>query len=194
MARQLQRTDGERDGKPLPFKLVPDVGAHSVVDVVESGVITHVKLDLVNDGGLAEIDQEDFHWRMSQDSVGARSRAGQHVLYQIGRHPILEPDTDTHSVDFSRIMEIDDRLFNDLVVWNVEIDGVVRAQPGRGPVNLHHFSETLAELQPVAQARGPVNWKRHAGHDPAEKILTGKTENDRGPPGAGQQPGQPTLG
>ena len=130
MALQLQRPDRERDGEPLPFKLVPNVGAHSVVDLVDSGVITHVKLDLVNDGVLAEIDQKDFYRRMSQDSVGARSRAGQHVLYQIGRHPILEPDTDTHSVDFSRIMEIDDRLLDDFVVWNVEIDGIVRAQPG----------------------------------------------------------------
>src|SRR5437667_12159446 len=130
MALQLQRPDRERDGEPLPFKLVPNVGAHSVVDLVDSGVITRVKLDLVNDGVFAEIDQEDFHSRMHQDSVGARSRAGQHVLYQIGRHPILEPDTDTHSVDFSRIMEIEDRLFNDLVIWNVEIECVVRAQPG----------------------------------------------------------------
>src|SRR4029077_17969371 len=112
MALYLQLANGERDAKPLPFKLVPDVGAHSVVDLVDSGVITHVKLDLVNDGVLAEIDQKDFYRRMSQDSVGARSRAGQHVLYQIGRYPILKPDTDTHSVDFSRIMKIDDRLFN----------------------------------------------------------------------------------
>src|SRR6266478_3286476 len=151
MALQLQRTDGERDGEPLPLKLVPNVGAHSVVDLVDSGVITHVKLDLVCRLLLEKKNQKDLYRRMSQDSVGARSRAGQYVLYQIGRHPILEPDTDTHSVDFSRVMEIDDRLFNDLVVWNVEINGIVRAQPGRAPVDLHHFGEALAELHPVNQ-------------------------------------------
>src|SRR5437667_12039530 len=125
MALQLQRPDRERDGEPLPFKLVPNVGAHSVVDLVDSGVITHVKLDLVNDGVFAEIDQEDFHRWMSQDSVGARSRADQHVLYQIRRHAILEPDTDTHSVDFSRKLDIDYRMHNDLVGWSVEVDGSV---------------------------------------------------------------------
>src|ERR1700730_5536564 len=70
----LKLANRERNGQPWPFKLVPHVGANSVVDLVDSGVITHVKLDLVNDGGLAEINQEDFHWRMNQDSVCARRR------------------------------------------------------------------------------------------------------------------------
>src|SRR5437660_10748768 len=128
MALQLQRTNGERDGEPLPLKLVPNVGAHSVVDLVDSGVITHVKLDLVIDGVLAEIDQKDFYRRLSQDSVGARSRAGQYVLYQIRRHPILEPDTETHREAFRRVMDIEDRLFDNLVDRNVELGGNVRAK------------------------------------------------------------------
>src|SRR5436853_7291123 len=99
MALQLQRTNGERDGEPLPLKLVPNVGAHSVVDLVDSGVITHVKLDLVNDGLLAEIDQNDFYRRMSQDSVGAQTRDAQYVRHQLGRPPNLDHDTHTRSDD-----------------------------------------------------------------------------------------------
>ncbi len=47
---------------------------------------------------------------------------------------------------FGRVMEIDDGGANDLVVRDVEIDVVVGAEPGGTPVDLHHFSEAVADL------------------------------------------------
>ena len=55
------------------------------------------------------------------------------------------------------VMKVDDRLPDDLVVGNVEINGVIGAQTGGAPVDLHHFGEAIADLQPVADLVGPAD-------------------------------------
>jgi hypothetical protein len=54
-------------------------------------------------------------------------------------------------------MEIDDLVAHHLVVWDIEINVIVRAQPGGTPVDLTHFRVGLADLQPVADLVGPID-------------------------------------
>ncbi len=84
-------------------------------------------------------------------------------------------------------MEIDDLVANHLVIRDVEINVVIRTQPRRTPVNLHHFGKALAHLQPVADFVGPVNLDRYAANDPSEQILPSKTDDDRNDAGAREQ-------
>ena len=84
-------------------------------------------------------------------------------------------------------MQIDDRLPDDLVIRNVEINVVVGAQAGGAPVDLHDFGEAIAHLQPVAHFVGPADLQRDAGNNSAEKILSGKAEDDGRDAGAGEK-------
>jgi hypothetical protein len=83
-------------------------------------------------------------------------------------------------------MEIDDRVANHLVVWDVEINGVIGAQPGGAPVNFHHFGKALAHLQPVADLVGPIQLDRYAGDNPGKETLPGKSEDNRDDPRASE--------
>ena len=49
-------------------------------------------------------------------------------------------------MDLGRIMQINDGALDDFVVRNVEVNAVVRAQPRRAPVDLHHFAVGIAHL------------------------------------------------
>src|SRR5205085_8359875 len=91
-------------------------------------------------------------------------------------------------------MKINDDLPNDLVVRDVEIDIVVSAQPGGTPVDLHHFGETFADLEPVTDFVWSADLQRNAGDNAAEKILTGETNQDGCDSRGGQKPGQPAAG
>jgi hypothetical protein len=44
------------------------------------------------------------------------------------------------------VVQIDDGFPDDFVVWNVEVNAVVRAQTGRAPVDFHDFGEAFANL------------------------------------------------
>src|ERR1700730_14653817 len=120
--------------------------------------------------------------------------AAERIFHAVRRNIVIDPHANAHGVDLSRVMEIDDGGANDLVVRNIEINVVVRAQAGGSPVDLHHFGESISHLQPVAPFVRPVNLDRHAGNDSAEEILPGKTANDRGNAGAGEHAFQLAFG
>ena len=63
---------------------------------------------------------------------------------------VINTHANAHGVDLRGIVQINNRLPYDLVVGDVEINGVVRAETGGAPVDLHHFGEAIADLQPVA--------------------------------------------
>ena len=84
-------------------------------------------------------------------------------------------------------MEIDDRPAGDGVVGNVEINAVVCSQPGRAPVDLHHFGEPILDVEPVADLVGLADLQRDAGDDPSEEILRRESEDDRGNARASEQ-------
>src|SRR4029453_4717106 len=126
-----------------PFKLIPNVGAHGVVDFVDSGVIAHIKFDLVDHSGIGKVDQKHFYLRFWQNALRRRSRSEKCILYTIWRVFVLPPDPNSHGVDFGRVMKIDDGVTDHLIVWDVEINGVVGAQAGRTPVDLHDLSKAL---------------------------------------------------
>src|SRR5215471_5625527 len=75
-------------------------------------------------------------------------------------------------------MEINDRALDDFVIRDVEINGVVGAQPRGTPVDLADLAVGVADLQPVADLVRAIYLQRHASDDSAEKILAGNTEND----------------
>src|SRR6202040_132832 len=170
-AFHLQRADRIRNVNALTFQFVPNIRAHGVVDLIDPSVVAHVELDLIGDGVIGKIDQENFDGRIGQDTVGRLGGASERVFHAIGRSVVIDPDANTHGVDLGRVMEIDDGGPNDLVVRNIEINVVVRAQAGGSPVDLHHFGESISHLQPVAHFVRPVDLDRHAGNDSAEEIL-----------------------
>ena len=65
----MQCANREGNGDPLAFELVPDIRAHGVVDFIDSGVIAHVELDLVDHSGIGKIDQKHLDRRFCQDAV-----------------------------------------------------------------------------------------------------------------------------
>ncbi len=182
----MQRANGEGDGDALALELVPNVGANGVVDLVDSGMVAHVELDLVDHGEIGEIYQENFYLRLSQNSVSRGGRSEKGILHAIGWILILNSDANPHRMDLRWIMEIDDGVANHLVVRDIEINGVIRAQPRRAPVNLHYFGKALAHLQPVADLVGPIQLDRYAGDNPGKKTLPGKSEDNRDNPRAGE--------
>src|SRR6266581_5448541 len=183
----MQRANREGDCDALALERIPDVGANGVVDLVDSGMIAHVILDLVDHGGIGKIDEKNFYLRFGENALRTGGCSEKRILHAIGWVLILDSDANPHRMDLRWVMKIDDRLANDLVVWDIQINSVVCPQPCRAPVDLHDFSEALAHLQPVAHFIGPVNLNRYAGDDSAEKILPGESENDRDDPGAGEQ-------
>ena len=90
-------------------------------------------------------------------------------------------------MDFCGIVEINDLVAHHLVVWDVQINVVVRAEPRGTPVDLTHFRVDVADLQPVAEFIGPVNLDRYAADDSGKQILPGETDDDCDHAGARQQ-------
>ncbi len=175
----MQRANRIRNGDPLPFQFVPDIRAHGVVNFVNASVIAHVELDLVDHRVVGEIDEENFHWRSGQNPTRIRRGATESIFHPVRRHVVIEANADPHRMDLGRIMEVDDRALDDLVVWNVEINGVVGAQARGTPVNLSNFTVGLPDFQPVSHLVGPIELDRHSRDDPGEEILASETKNDR---------------
>src|SRR5207253_1858239 len=157
-------------------------------------MIAHVELDLVDRSEIGEIDQKDFYFWLCQDTVSRGRSSKKRILYAIGSVLILDPDANSHRMDFGWIVEVDDLVANHLVVRDIEINAVIRAQPRRPPVNLHHFGKALAYLQPIADFVGPVNLDRYAADDPGKQILPRKSDDDRDDSGAREKPFQLRFG
>src|SRR6266496_3217946 len=169
----MQRADGEGDCDALPLQLVPDVGANVVVDLVDHGEI-------------GEIYQEYSYLRLSQNSGGRGGRSKKGIFHAIGWILVFNSNANAHGMDLRWVMKVDDGVANHLVVRDIEINGVIRAQPRRAPVNFHYFGKALAHLQPVADLVGPIQLDRNASDNPGKKVLPGKSEDNRDNPGAGE--------
>ena len=130
----------------LTFQFVPDIGANGVVHLVDRGVIAHVKLDLVDDGVIGEIDEKDFRWRISKNELGVPGCSHECIFNAIGRGLVVDANANPHRMYLGGVMQIDDGFPDDFVVWNVEVNAVVGAQTGGAPVDLHDFGEAFANL------------------------------------------------
>src|SRR5438034_11203410 len=119
----MQGADGEGDCDALALELVPNVGANGVVGLVDSGMIAHVELDLVDHGEIGEIYQENSYFRLSQNSISRGGRAKKGILHAIGWILVFNSDPNPHRMDLRWIMDIDDRVDNHLFVRKVVING-----------------------------------------------------------------------
>ena len=79
-------------------------------------------------------------------------------------------------------MQVDDRVPDDFIVRDIEINRVVCAQPGGAPINLHDLSEALVHLKPIADLVGLADLQRHPGDDSAEHVLGREGQPDGGDP------------
>ena len=127
---QLQCANGIWNIDPLSFEFVPNIRAHRVVGLIEPGVIAHVVFDLVRDGVIAELNEENFHRRARKNVLRTLCGAGERIFDAVRRHIVIDADPDAHGVGFGRVMKVDDRGANDLVVRNIEINVVVRTEAG----------------------------------------------------------------
>ena len=186
-AFHVQRANREGDGDSLPFELIPDIGAHRIVGLVDSGVIAHVELDLVDHSEIGKIDEKNFYRRIRQNVARALCSAHQRVFHAIGWILIFNSYANAHRVDFGRIVQIDDLVANHLVVWDVEINIVIRTEPSGTPVDLAHFGVGVAYLQPITDLIGPINLDRYAADNPGKEILSSEANDDCDYAGAGQQ-------
>src|SRR5438105_13143808 len=125
-------------------------------------MIAHVKLDLVDDGVIGEIDEKDFRWRISKNELGVPGCSHERILNAIGRDFVVDANANSHRMYLGGVVQIDDGLPDDLAVWNVEVNAVVGAQTGGAPVDLHVFGKALADLSPVADPNGPATLIRNA--------------------------------
>ena len=103
---------------------------------------------------------------------------------------VIDPHPDTHGVQIRRIVQINDGRADDLVIRNIEVNVVVRAQTRRAPVDLHDLGKAFADLEPIARFVGLIDLQRHAGDDTAEEILGRKGEDDGSGAGGGEEAAQ----
>ena len=90
-------------------------------------------------------------------------------------------------MDLGRIVQIDDLVAHHLVVRDVEVNVVVRAEPRGTPVDLTHFPVGIAHLQPITELVGPIKLNRYATDDAGEQILSSEAYNDCDHAGSGKQ-------
>ena len=175
----LEGADGEGNAQAAALGLIPDVGADGVADVVEARFVIHRELDLVEDGGVAEVLEEDLHGRGREHAGGAGGGAHHAVFDEVWRCAVVEADGDAHGVLARRVGEIRDGGADDRLVRDVEVDVVVGAQPGGAPVHLDDFGVLLVHDEPVAGLEGLADLERDAGDDIGERLLHGKAEHHR---------------
>src|SRR4029453_1308097 len=190
----MQCANWEGDVDPLALELIPDIGAHRIVGLVDSRVIAHVKIDLVNHSEIGKIDEKNFYRRIRQNVARALCSAPQPVFHAIGLILIFNSYANAHRVDFGRIVQIDDLVANHLVVWDVEINVVIRTEPSGTPVDLAHFGVGVAYLQPIPDLIGPINLDRYAADNPGKEILSSEAKDDCDNARAGQQSFEVRLG
>ena len=75
----------------------------------------------------------------------------------------------------------------DRVVWDVEVNSVIGSQSGGAPVDLHDFCEPVLNIEPIADFVWLADLEGDSGDDAPKEILSGKTKDDRGNAGAGEQ-------
>ena len=143
---------------------------------------------------IGEIDQENSYRWIRKNVFRALSGTTQDIFYDVGRDVVIDPHADAHGMDLRRVMQVDDGLANHLVVRNIEINGVVGAEPSRAPVDFAHLGIRFANLQPIAHLVRPIDLDRHPSNDAAEQILAGEPENDGNDTRAGEQTFQLALG
>src|SRR6478736_3290282 len=80
-------------------------------------------------------------------------------------------------------MQVDERLADDLVIRDVEVNRVVRPEASRAPIDLHDLGKLFTDLKPIADLVRLVDLQRHAGDDATKEILGRESEDDGG--GAG---------
>src|SRR5205085_3129631 len=85
-------------------------------------------------------------------------------------------------------------LLDDLVIGYLDVNAVVGAQASGTPVNLHHLTGAFPDLEPVAYPIGAADLQRNARDQTAEKILSGKAEDDSGDSRPSEQSFELTLG
>src|SRR5436190_12299895 len=91
-------------------------------------------------------------------------------------------------------MKINDLVAHHLVVWDVEIDVVVGAEPSGTPIDLTHFAVGVAHFQPIADLVRPIDLDRYAANDPCKEILPREAQDDCNNAGTCQQAFQLGLG
>ena len=140
-ALNLQCANREGNGDALALQLVPHIGAHGVVGLVDPGVIAHVEFDLVGHGVIGEVDQEHFDRGIRNNVFSALRGPPQRIFHAVGWALVFDANTNPHGMDLGRIVQIDDLVAHHLVVRDVEINVVVGAQPRGTPVDLTHFGK-----------------------------------------------------
>src|ERR1700675_4991228 len=60
-ALQMQRPNRERNCNALPLEFVPHARANGVIDLIDSGMVAHVELDLVDHSEIGKVDQKNFY-------------------------------------------------------------------------------------------------------------------------------------
>ena len=150
----------------------------------------HVELDLVVDREIAKVFQEYFGLGFLLHPLGVESGLEEGVLHFVRRNVVIDPDDDPHRVQLLRIMQVDDRLADNLIIRDVEVNRVVRPESGRAPIDLHDLGKVFADLEPIAHFVGLIDLQRHAGDDAAEEILGRKGEDDGGGAGGREEAAQ----
>jgi len=93
-------------------------------------MIAHVELDLVDHSEIGEIDQKDFYFWLSRTPSAEDAARKSASFTRIGSVFVLDPDANSHRMDFGWIVEVDNLVANHLVVRDIEINAVIGAQPG----------------------------------------------------------------
>jgi hypothetical protein len=126
-AFQVERPNRVRNADLLTFQFVPNICTNGVIHLVDRGMIAHVEFDLIDDGVIGEIDEKDSWRRISKHELSVFGCAHERILNAIRRCLIVDANANSHRVDLSGVMQIDDGFPDDFVVWNVEVNAVVCA-------------------------------------------------------------------
>ena len=190
----LEGADRERDGDVAAPELLPDLAAHVAHDARLVGVVLDPDAQLVGDGAVAEVEQIDRRRGLLEHRVDARRHIHQRLLHPVGRRAVVHADVDPLHVQRVGVEVVDDRLVGDLAVGDDQVVVVAGAQMGGAPGDVDHPTLGVAELDPVVDAKRPLETDDDAGKEVAEDRLQRQTEDQRGHGAGGHQGGHLPVG
>ena len=149
-ALQLDSADGEGDFDAVPVEAVPDIGADGVADFIVQIVIVHPELDVVFHGVIAEVFEINCGPGFRRDAFGVGAGVKEDVFDAGGRDGIINTYRDAHGVAARGEIEVDDELFGDVAVGDLDGDVINGAHAGGAPVDVDDLGILVIDEKPVA--------------------------------------------
>lgn len=189
------RRDGEndfvvervRDGDVVAAEGIPEAGADVTSRFVVKGVVGDPVIELVSDAPIGEVDEEDGGGGVFENPGAIEGGLGKDGLDEGGRRIVFYPDFQATGVGACGVVKVDDRLFGDATVRDIDANIREGDEACRAPVDFVNFRVVAIDEEPIADSELAAEVDGKAAEDIAEGVLEGETENDTGDTSTGEE-------